>query len=83
MSGQLHRQPAVYRHGEQAGLLVDNLPELSACGERVEGLANIFSEDRNDGRSCMIIHNISESCFRGKLLFLSGAISRSPDDEIS
>ena len=55
MGSQLHWQPAKRRHREEAGLLVDNLPELPASGEGVESLANILSEDWNDGRPCITV----------------------------
>ena len=55
VSGQLHRQPAVHRHSEHAGLLVDNLPQLPASRDRLESLTDILSEDWNYGRSCSTI----------------------------
>ena len=63
VGGELHRQPTKHRHSEQAGLLVDNLPELPASGQGVESLANILSEDWNDGRPCITVlpHDFNQS----------------------
>ena len=55
VGGQLHWKSSIERHSSKAGLLVESLPELAASGDGFESLANILSEDWNDGRPCISV----------------------------